>query len=137
MNAKLRNRILTLTDKLGVVTNDMVQVIFHYFPKNDYWTCSILWAIERKVPYFYIHQNVAVETDPPTLYRNGIRMSSSTAFSGIASLECMLKFYFNEKTRNRDIAQVEVMLKRRVQELKDERNEQERKATIRRKPLAK
>ena len=138
MNAKIRNRILTLTNQLGVVTNDMVQVVFHYFPKNGYWTCSILWAIESKVPYFYIHQNVSDEMEPATLYRNSMRISSSSAFSGIASLECMLKFYLNQKTKNRDIAQVEVMLERRVQELKDQfHNEQERKAATRRKPLAK
>lgn len=138
MNAKIRNRILILTNQLGVVTNDMVQVVFHYFPKDEYWTCSILWGIKSKVPYFYIHQNVSDEMEPATLYCNSMRISSSTVFSGIASLEAMLKFYFNEKTRNRDIAQVERMLENRVQELKEQyHNEQERKAATRRKPLEK
>lgn len=137
MNAKIRNRILALTGNLGVVTNDMVQVVFHYFPKNEYWTCSILWAIESKVPYFYIHQNVSDEMEPATLYRNSLRISTSTAFSGIASLECMLYYYFNAKTKNDNVGSIEYILERRIQELKDRHNEQERKTATRRKPLDK
>lgn len=135
MNAKIRNYILALAGKLGAYTDDMVHVVLYYSPKSTYWTCSITLDQKIEIPYFYVHPHVRQEGK---LSLNSIRITNSTAFSGIASLEAILKFYLNEKTKNTAAAQVERMLEQRMQELKDQyHNEQKRKTATRRKSLAK
>lgn len=137
MNTKIRNRILTLAGKLALATKDHVHVILYYHPKESYWSCSITIDRAVKIPYFYVHQNVRQNEQIDGAFTHMLRITNSTAFSGIASLECILKFFFNKNTKNTNIAQVEKILEQRIQELKDQHNEQERKANTRSKPLEK
>lgn len=138
MNTTIRNRILALAGRLAIATKDHIHVILYYRPKDPYWSCSITMDKYVEIPYFYVHENVRQNKQAGSTYTNMLRITNSTAFSGIASLECILKFFFDEKTKNTDVAQIERMLEQRMQELKDQfHNEQERKTNRSRTKVAK